>query len=287
MGTVNLEQIRAEKLAELGAQLKQLRQEKAISLDHVSAKTMIQRRLLQAIEEGRLDQLPEPVYTQGFIRRFADALGLNGTEFARAFPAISTPIAPQSKHWWQRLPSAQLRPIHLYLLYIVVVATAVSGLSYSVNRAADSSAVNTGLTGSTPPPSPGVGPKQSPLLTTTAPRTTVLPSSQPTATPTPATPTQTEPAVKVGISLRQESWMEVIVDGQRVYEGILASGTQRTWTAKQKLVVRAGNAGGVMVAVNGTQPKPMGASGAVEEAVFASPVTQTNLSSSTPSSAVQ
>lgn len=281
MGTVNLEQIRAEKLAELGAQLKQLRQEKAISLDHVSAKTMIQRRLLHAIEEGRLDQLPEPVYTQGFIRRFADALGLNGTEFARAFPAISTPIAPQSRHWWQRLPSAQLRPIHLYLLYIVVVATAVSGLSYSVNRAADSSAVNNpGLTGSTPLPSPGVGPKQPPLLTTTAP--------QPTGTPPPATPPNAEPAVKVGISLRQESWMEVIVDGQRVYEGILAPGTQRTWTAKQKLVMRAGNAGGVLVAVNGTQPKPMGQAGAVEEAVFSPQAgTATNLSSSTPSSALQ
>lgn len=82
--------------------------------------------------------------------------------------------------------------------------------------------------------------------------------------------------------------MEVIVDGQRVYEGILAPGTQRTWTAKQKLVMRAGNAGGVLVAVNGTQPKPMGQAGAVEEAVFSPQAgTATNLSSSTPSSALQ
>lgn len=48
--------------------------------------TMIPQRLLQAIEEGDLNELPEPVYTQALIRLSADAIGLDGTELAKRFP---------------------------------------------------------------------------------------------------------------------------------------------------------------------------------------------------------
>ena len=49
-----IEQQRAEKLAELGDLLRRHRQEQALALDEVAAKTRIQQRLLQAIEEGKL-----------------------------------------------------------------------------------------------------------------------------------------------------------------------------------------------------------------------------------------
>ena len=110
------QQEQLEKLEELGSRLRQSRTQKGIPLEEVAAQTRIQARLLNAIEEGRLDQLPEPVYIQGFIRRFAEALGLNGAEFANAFPTGGGIqfIRPS----WRHLPAAQLRPIHLYLLYV-------------------------------------------------------------------------------------------------------------------------------------------------------------------------
>ncbi len=70
----------------MGAQLWASRQEKGLSLEEMVALTKIPRRLLQAIEEGNLDDLPEPIYTQGLIRQFADAMGFNGAEFASTFP---------------------------------------------------------------------------------------------------------------------------------------------------------------------------------------------------------
>lgn len=291
MGTVDSEQLRAEKLAELGAKLRQARQEKAISLEHIAAKTLIQPRLLSAIEEGNLDQLPEPVYTQGFIRRFADALGLNGAEFANAFPTSTVPPTSNPRNLPQ-LPTTQLRPIHLYILYIIVIAAAVTGLSYLINLSP-----NTPETLSTGSPSafsvaPSVAPSASatassqPLPPTTT--TTGLPSPVATAQPTPptqsiATPQIPGQGVKVSVELRQNSWMEVVVDDKVVYEGILAAGHKQTWTGKQKLILRAGNAGGVIATANGGTPKAMGQPGAVEEIVYTAPASPSRTVSPTPS----
>ena len=127
-------QEQVEKLKELGSCLRQFRTEQSIPLEEVAAQTRIQARLLNAIEEGRLEELPEPVYIKGFIKRFADALGLNGAEFASAFP---TGLSLQFvKPVWRHVPASQLRPVHLYLLYVLLVVGAVSGLSLLVRRSA-------------------------------------------------------------------------------------------------------------------------------------------------------
>jgi len=48
-------------------------------------KNPIQLRLLQAIESGDPDELPEANLYLGFIKQYADALGLN-VELANSFP---------------------------------------------------------------------------------------------------------------------------------------------------------------------------------------------------------
>ncbi|MBW4553853.1 MAG: DUF4115 domain-containing protein [Aphanocapsa sp. GSE-SYN-MK-11-07L] len=252
MGTPNSEQ--AEKLTEIGGKLKQIRHEKAISLEQVAAKTMINTRLLSAIEEGAVDQLPEPVYTQGFIRRFADVLGLNGEELAKTYPTKA--IATDANHQEAQklnIQSGQLRPIHLYLLYIVVIVLAVSGLSRLVN-----------------PPLPNVGssvpvpPPPSPTVGNTQPAATSTP--KPTASPQPLR--SPSPTVKLEVAITQRAWLAVIADGKEVYEGILDKGARKTWTAQKQIVLQTGNAGGVSVGLNGAAAKPMGESGAVAEATF-------------------
>ncbi|MGL5064641.1 MAG: DUF4115 domain-containing protein, partial [Microcoleus sp.] len=74
--------------------------------------------------------------------------------------------------------------------------------------------------------------------------------------------------VMVSVSFKDESWMQVEVDGKTEFEGTLPSGTQRTWEAKERLVVIAGNAGGVMVAVNNGQAEQLGDPGVVKEVVY-------------------
>ena len=270
MNTLNFEPEQADKLVELGLRLRQIREEKAMTLEQVAAKTMIQQRLLSAIEQGKLDQLPEPVYTQGFIRRFADALGLDGAEFASTFPAKSL-IRPLRPEWHQR-SATQLRPIHLYLTYIVLITAAVCSLSYLVNR----SSLKVGTTQTAPvqpqfpvaTPAPGSASSNSlGLAKPNSPAASQL-AADPTNPLIKRPATQTNHPVRVDITLKQPSWLEIVADGQTAFAGNLPSGTQRTWTAKKKLVVRSGNAGGVLVNFNDAQPKPMGKPGTVEEVVF-------------------
>ncbi|MBE9127355.1 MULTISPECIES: helix-turn-helix domain-containing protein [unclassified Coleofasciculus] len=253
----HLQQEQLEKLEELGARLRQRRNEKSIGIEEVAAKTRIQARLLKAIEEGKWDQLPEPIYIQGFIRRFAEALGLNGAEFASAFPTGSG--LQYMKPCWRYLPGTQLRPIHLYVLYIGLVIGAVSGLSYLVSR----SAIQVIEVENNPSHA-----QQFPVPETSQ----LVESQQPPESSQSAQVTHSSldgKPVQVGVTLKSQSWLRIVADGKTEFEGVLPEGTQRTWVADDKLIVRAGNAGGVLVEFNNQSAKQMGAPGAVEELTFA------------------
>ncbi|CAN1212606.1 DUF4115 domain-containing protein [Tumidithrix helvetica PCC 7403] len=118
----------ADKLAEIGAQLKQMREEKDISLQQVTATTLIAERHLRAIEEGNLESLPEPVYIKGFIRKYGETVGLG--KIADEFPLA--PVVEEKKNW-SKSPAGELRPLHLYALYILVIGGAVGTLAAFLN----------------------------------------------------------------------------------------------------------------------------------------------------------
>ncbi|MEB3338604.1 MAG: DUF4115 domain-containing protein, partial [Leptolyngbyaceae bacterium] len=80
--------------------------------------------------------------------------------------------------------------------------------------------------------------------------------------------TTPEQSVRVSVIFKAQSWLRVVADGKTEFEGVLPEGTQRTWAAKQQLTLRAGNAGGVLVAVNNGQAKQLGNPGSVEEVTF-------------------
>ncbi|NEQ16490.1 MAG: hypothetical protein F6K44_22980 [Moorea sp. SIO3E2] len=122
---VPLQEQQQKKLAEMGSYLCQLRTQQSKSIGEIATCTRINARFLRAIEQGKLDQLPEAVYVQGFIKHFADALGLDGDEFAKAFPTGVT--VQRSTLSWGNSWIPQLRPFHLYLFYIGLVIGSVSG----------------------------------------------------------------------------------------------------------------------------------------------------------------
>lgn len=58
----------------LGEKLRALRRGKGVTLDIVERDTHIQRRYLEALEHGRYEELPEPMYARNFIRAYARVL---------------------------------------------------------------------------------------------------------------------------------------------------------------------------------------------------------------------
>ncbi|MEG4520121.1 MULTISPECIES: RodZ domain-containing protein [unclassified Microcoleus] len=252
-----------KKLEEIGTQLRQYREQQSICLDKVAVVTMIRRNLLQAIEDGQLDQLPEPVYTQGLIKRYAEAMGLDGTQFADFFP-IEPPARSRTKLSWQDGP--QLRPMHLYLFYTFLIICSVNVLSQLMSGSV--TAKN------------GVGTEELALGQQEQARLAAEASSS-SKNQKPDSYEAVEAArtgqnlnqsgnkpVMVSVTFKAESWMQVEVDGKTEFEGTLPSGTVRTWGAQKQLVVVAGNAGGVMVAVNNGQAEQLGAPGVAKEVVF-------------------
>ncbi|MEH2193873.1 MAG: RodZ family helix-turn-helix domain-containing protein [Nostoc sp.] len=248
--SLSLEQQRTEKLAELGAQLWALRQEQGLSLEQVVVLTRIPQRLLQAIEEGNLNDLPEPVYIQGLIRQFADALGLNGVEFSGTFPISSAQVNPQGMGNTSAIN--QLRPIHLYFLYILLIVCSVNGLSQLLNNAVlqASNSENQPLNQKSIVKPEPIQPKDS---------LKVQPVSDPPSGG------QQGQVVQIGVTLKASSWIRVVADGKTEFEGILPEGTHRIWKAQEQLTVKTDNAGGVLMSVNQEKAKEMGEPGKEEE----------------------
>ncbi|MBT9317351.1 helix-turn-helix domain-containing protein [Leptothoe spongobia] len=241
-----------EQLFALGSVLRDAREASGQTLDEVASKVLVRPRLLVALEEGITNELPEPVYVRGLIRRYGDVLGLDGIALSSQY--VSAPILKGTGRNWS-VDSVQLRPYHLYAAYVVLIAVSVSGLSYLMQRAIPQNAAE-----------PIVDPAAVEQL---APRRTAVPStaSQPTAQEAEAQPGSKEPIV-VDVEFVQQSWVRVTADGDETYEGILQEGAERSWSAQESLTIRAGNAGGVVLAYNRGKAKPMGKPGTVVEQTF-------------------
>ncbi|MDF2765223.1 MAG: hypothetical protein K0S81_2217, partial [Rhodospirillales bacterium] len=65
--------------------LKQTRERYGQSLRDVSSNLRIRLAYLQAIENGRFRELPGPTYAVGFVRSYAEYLGLDAAEIVRRF----------------------------------------------------------------------------------------------------------------------------------------------------------------------------------------------------------
>ncbi|MBC8120779.1 MAG: helix-turn-helix domain-containing protein [Gemmatimonadaceae bacterium] len=233
-------------LKELGTRLTKERQARGWAIEEVAERTRIPLRYLSAIETGDLDLLPEPVYVRAFIRKYADLVDMDGSSLIKQMQASEseppTPVpVPASQ-----LVKPTLRPFHLWLLYGAVVLVAVVGLRYFFA-----------------PPSPQPAPLASvPTRTTPSSQTQPRPPQPTSPTPNPTT------GLQVKVSIKDASWVRVVTDGQKQFEGTLPSGSQRDWQAQKQLSVRAGNAGGVFLTLNDETLGAMGASGQVVEKVF-------------------
>ncbi len=266
-----LSAIQVEQLQQIGDYLRQVREAQSVSLEKVAKDTFIPLRLLNALEVGEVERLPEPIYIKGFIRRYADVLELDGAEIADAFdanapvanpvpaPAPSAPaIAPSSVPMSERQASDPVRTGSLsgwsYLVAGIAVLGGLGTLAWGLKQAFQ------------PRPVTVATPSQ-PATSSAATAVPANPASTALASPLTTQPAANAP-VQVEISLLDQSWMEVVTDGKVAFAGTLNKGTQRTWTAQNTLLIRAGNAGAVVASYNQGQAKPLGRLGDVVDANF-------------------
>ncbi|WP_179107164.1 helix-turn-helix domain-containing protein [Sediminibacillus massiliensis] len=84
---------------EIGARLKEAREQKNLSLNDIQQVTKIQTRYLQAIEKGNYNVMPGNFYVRAFIKEYAAAVGLDAEqlieEHKNELPATSDESSAQ------------------------------------------------------------------------------------------------------------------------------------------------------------------------------------------------
>lgn len=75
----------------VGAFLKQKREEKGLTMGQVADETKISIRYIEAIEEGRFDYLPSQAYAKGFLKLYAKCVGASSDEVVLRYETTQLP----------------------------------------------------------------------------------------------------------------------------------------------------------------------------------------------------
>ena len=215
-----------------------------------------------AIEQGHLEELPEPFYTKILIKKYANILGLTDIPDYTVVNLDQAAVTAKSSKQlnlkkylpkWQ-FPKIQLRSQHLYLIYLILVGIAVKGIATVVDnpRTTDEPSLFT----------------ETDISQTTSTPIANSPANNSTSQLVTQSNTKVADSVVVDVSVKERCWLKVEVDEKVEFEGILLKGTNRSWTGREKITIVAGNAGGIVVTYNKGQGKILGEPGEVEEVTY-------------------
>jgi cytoskeletal protein RodZ len=111
----------------VGETLRQRREERGEDLRYVAQMLRIRYPYLKAIEDGRPDELPGPTYAVGFVRTYADHLGLDSEKLVNRFKIEAAGLQTRADlHFPAPLPEGKI-PSGAVLVIAVVLAAVVYG----------------------------------------------------------------------------------------------------------------------------------------------------------------
>lgn len=258
-------------MARLGDTLKAAREQQGLTIDEVAKLTHIRQHLLEALEENQFEKFPSPVIARGLIRNYAKFLKLDPIEALTLYdgkgrvPVKGQRLTPNGIEFMDLSMSSRSYFLNWELLVGIVLGFLVVAAAWYFFYGA---AIQPAVVVATAPPTAraaGISETSALLLDT--------PTPVPTDTPTPLPPTFTPtPLIYTGVTvelvINQASWVQILVDDSKEFEGILQPGDTPTWTGEQRVAIRAGNGGGVEVIVNGVNRGVMGANGQVVDQIW-------------------
>jgi cytoskeleton protein RodZ len=120
----------------IGQLLRETREGFGSDLNRVATALRIRAAYLEAIEEGRYDQLPGAVYALGFVRAYATHLGLDGEEAVRRFKLDAEGFEGQRDLTFPVPLAERSVPGGTMLLVAVILAICGYGLWYYLSSSA-------------------------------------------------------------------------------------------------------------------------------------------------------
>lgn len=246
-------------MEEVGRLLRQAREDLGLSLAEVEARTKIRSRYLLALEEGQYDVLPGKVYALGFLRNYAEFLGLD-VELILSQVKDRLPDENHLQLGEDQLPSSDQPLRRFYLgtgfLKVAIGLLLVLLVFKGIYHVLPSKQGNGGAD-----PSGSIVEEQKTGEEAKGPEVE-LPIIEP----------QAEEKLEVAIQVKDEQgarcWVEVRADGERIYAGTLERAEQKVFTAEEKIKITLGNAGAVAVTYNGEEFGSPGKKGEVVSLEF-------------------
>jgi hypothetical protein len=225
---------------EIGNSLREARYRQQLELSDVELATKIRGRYLQALEEESFDALPAQTYVKGFLRTYADYLGLDGQLYVDEFNSRYSVgedeprepvVARRTSTVHQRHRRLEQRGVFLALGGIAIVcAFLIAAFKFSNGPDNNPPIPNLGTTGGkAAPPAPPRQKKQRKAARSAKMRFFV-------------------------VATRGNCWMEVrnySASGKTLYTGTLQLHQHLGPLAARRLWINFGSPGNVKAAVNG------------------------------------
>jgi hypothetical protein len=222
---------------DIGSSLREARLRQELDFPELEERTKIRPKYLRALEDERFDILPAPTYIKGFLRSYAEALGLDGQPFVDEYNSrfavgdeevlVHVPRRVSTRR--QSRPPRESR-IAMVALLAIAVLTALVIAAWRFGAPEQEKV-------------PGLAP-QAAGATTAAGATG-----------------------RVNLVVRARdgaSWMEVregSVAGRLLYSGTLERGQRKTFTSRRNLQLALAEPDNVVVRVNGNREElPAGTS---------------------------
>ncbi|MBA3426690.1 MAG: helix-turn-helix domain-containing protein [Rubrobacteraceae bacterium] len=271
----------------IGPALERARTDRGLSLEDVEQATKIRKRYLVGLEREDYGMLPDAVYVQGFLKTYANYLGLDGDEMSQEFRSRRRPRRERQLNYGQPQRSDFDQPlinpggvtgarrrrvsggtIITIMVAVLVLALIIGGLyfigrgSQAFSETNSSGSARTSIDGNNGQGGPSTG-NESPDKTTDQ---KADPDAKSAREPVPET-TSEAPApdtLRAAVHVEERpSWLEIRADGRTSFAQIAEPGFSETFEARRELSVTTGDAGAVSVSVNGQDVGVLGESGQV------------------------
>jgi transcriptional regulator with XRE-family HTH domain len=194
----------------VGERLVAARKKKGLTLDEVSERTRIPLRHLETIESGGHEGLPAIPYSAGFVKSYAQLLGLDGLALAHDFRAELSG-AEQVRHYPEPMePADPARVPPRLLATVALVAALVLAVAYLILRGGGMSTD-----------------ERATLAAGTAPQaaTPATGQSAPTQTPAQGAPARPAPGGPVAVTATEAAWVKIYEkDGPTLFMGAMTPG---------------------------------------------------------------